>query len=61
MRLRWYYNPIIAYIYLPNTMPMELHAINENEFFLRSIEVLITIKQNILTVIDGDQKTIAIK
>ncbi len=42
-------------------MPMELYAINENEFFLRNIEVLIKIKQNILTVIDGDQKTIAIK
>ncbi|MGG2134572.1 serine hydrolase [Bacillus sp. S2(2024)] len=49
------------YIYLPNTMPLELHAINENEFFLRNIGVLITIKQNTLTVIDGDQKTIAIK
>ncbi|MCU4981448.1 beta-lactamase family protein [Bacillus cereus] len=49
------------YIYLPNTMPIVLHAIKENEFFLRNMGILITIKQNVLTVIDGNQKTIAIK
>ncbi|EWH20021.1 serine hydrolase domain-containing protein [Bacillus haynesii] len=49
------------YIFLPNTMPLELHAIKEDEFFLRGLGVLITIKQNILTVITEHQKTIAKK
>jgi len=49
------------YIFLPGTMPLELHAIKEDEFFLRSLGVLVTIKQNTLTVIDQSQKTIAIK
>ncbi|MFO1445031.1 serine hydrolase [Bacillus sp. Bva_UNVM-123] len=49
------------YIFLPSTMPLELHAVKEDEFFLRSLGILVTIKQNTLTVIDGNQKTIAIK
>ncbi|MGE7623188.1 serine hydrolase domain-containing protein [Viridibacillus sp. NPDC096237] len=49
------------YIFLPSSMPLELHAIKEDEFFLRGLGVLVTIKQNTLTVIEGNQKTIAIK
>ncbi|MFC9538769.1 serine hydrolase domain-containing protein [Lysinibacillus sp. NPDC056959] len=49
------------YIFLPATMPLELHAIKEDEFFLRGIGVLVTIKQDILTVINEGQKTIARK
>lgn len=49
------------YIFLPSTMPLELHAIKEDEFFLRGIGVLVTIKQNKLTVISESQSTIANK
>lgn len=49
------------YIFLPSTMPLELHAMKEDEFFLRGLGVLVTIKQDILTVINEDQKTIARK
>lgn len=49
------------YIFLPATMPLELHAMKEDEFFLRSLGVLVTIKQDILTIINDDQKTIARK
>ena len=44
------------YIFLPATMPLELHAIKEDEFFLRSLGILVTIKQNILTVNNDGQK-----
>ncbi|MGE7114186.1 serine hydrolase domain-containing protein [Lysinibacillus sp. NPDC047702] len=49
------------YIFLPSTMPLELHAIKEDEFFLRGIGVLVTIKQNKLTIISEGQTTIANK
>lgn len=49
------------YIFSPGSNPLELHAIKEDEFFLRGLGILVTIKQNTLTVIEGNQKTIAIK
>ncbi|WP_374966246.1 serine hydrolase domain-containing protein [Lysinibacillus sp. RS5] len=49
------------YIFLPGSMPLELYALKEDEFFLRGIDFLVTIKQNTLTVISENQKTIASK
>lgn len=49
------------YIYLPKSMPLELHAKREDEFFLRGLDVFITIKGKKLTIHDDQTKSIAIK